>query len=303
MKTREFTINKNEKNIRLDKYLADKNDDISRSYIQKLIKENKVMVNGNIVNKKSYRLDSDDEILLKIPPLEKSKLKPVEINLDILFEDKDIIVLNKPAGLVVHPAPGHRNKTLVHGLLAHTDNLSGINGIKRPGIVHRLDKNTSGTLVVAKNDQTHRNLVKQFKQREITKIYKTIVKGKLSYKKGKIDAPIGRDPNDRKKMAVRKNNSKNAISFFKVIKYFNNYTLVEVNLKTGRTHQIRVHFSYLGHPVVGDEKYGNNKENFQRQLLHAYKLEFFHPGLKKKMSFTAPLPDEFTLFMKKNNNK
>ncbi|MFW5976495.1 MAG: RluA family pseudouridine synthase [Bacillota bacterium] len=303
MEERNFTVKKGDNNKRIDKFLAQKNNDLSRSYIQNLINNGRVEINNKNITKKSYKITNGDNITIVIPPPEDLNIKPVEMDLDVLYEDKDIIVVNKPAGLVVHPAPGNRNNTLVHGLLAHTDKLSGINGIKRPGIVHRLDKDTSGVLVVAKNDKSHRKLVDQFKKRKVKKIYKTVVKGKLSYKKGKIDAPIGRDPDNRKKMAVRKNNSKNAVTLFKVIEYFNNYSLVEIELKTGRTHQIRVHFAYMGHPVVGDKKYGNSKSEVKRQLLHAYKLEFLHPGLKEKKSITSPLPEEFDKFIKKIKNK
>ncbi len=221
------------------------------------------------------------------------------MDLDILYEDQNIMVVNKPADIVVHPAPGNRSNTLVNGLLSHTDDLAGINNVKRPGIVHRLDKDTSGVLVVAKNDLSMKSLSQQFKQRKVKKIYHTILKGRLPYKSGKIEAPIGRDPYNRKKMAVRKNNSKKAITFFEIIKKYDKYSYVRVELKTGRTHQIRVHFSYINHPVVGDKKYGNGKDKVKRQLLHAYQLGFFHPEKNEWMEFEAPLPDDFTNFLKK----
>ena len=300
MEERSFQIVSNQENKRLDKVLADKYNDLSRSYIQKLIKEKKVKVNNKHITKKSFSLTKGDNILISIPPPRSSKIKPEKMDLNIIFEDKDLIVLNKSPGIVVHPAPGNRDNTLVHGLLAHTEELSGINGIKRPGIVHRLDKDTSGTLIVAKNDTTHRQLVEQFKNRKIEKIYKTVIKGKLPYKSGKIDAPIGRDINNRKKMAVRKENSKKAVTRFKLIKQTDKYSFVRIKLETGRTHQIRVHFSYIGHPVVGDKKYGNNKSNVSRQLLHAYKIGFFHPNSEEWKTFTAPLPEEFNTFLDKN---
>ena len=282
---------------RLDKLLADKLKNRSRSFIQKLIKKNKIKVNGKQV-KKSYKLKNGDKITVKIPPARKPEVKAVEMDLDIIYEDKDIIVVNKPAGLVVHPAPGNWNDTLVSGLLAHTDDLSGIGGVKRPGIVHRLDKNTSGTIVVAKNDETHKNLSNQFKKREVEKIYHAVVKGSIKYNSGKIDAPIGRDPDNRKKMAVIKKNSKKAITKFRLIKKIDNYSYLEIDLKTGRTHQIRVHFSYIGHPVVGDDKYGKNNNGISGQLLHAYKLGFKHPGQNKWVEFKAELPPQFQEFIK-----
>ncbi|MDI3546395.1 MAG: rRNA synthase [Halanaerobiales bacterium] len=279
---------------RLDKYLSEMDKELSRSFLQKLINEEKVLVNGG-VTKSSYRIREGDRISLLIPEPREPDIEPVEIELDILYEDDDIIVVNKPAGLVVHPAPGNRDNTLVNALLAYTDRLSGINGVKRPGIIHRLDKDTSGALVVAKNDRSHQELVKQFKERKTKKIYHTIVKGKLPYEKGKIDAPIGRNPKQRKKMAVTEKNSKKAVTYFKVLEYFKDYTYLEVKLETGRTHQIRVHFSYLGHPVVGDEKYSRkkNEPGVKRQLLHAYKLGLFHPLSGEWMEFIAPLPDDF----------
>jgi 23S rRNA pseudouridine1911/1915/1917 synthase len=216
------------------------------------------------------------------------------MDLDIVYYDQDIILINKNADRVVHPAPGHYDDTIVNALLAHVDNLSAINGVKRPGIVHRLDKDTSGLLIVAKNDQSHKKLAQQFKNRSVEKYYYALVEGNLAYEKGKIDAPIGRDPNDRKKMAVRKHHSKNAVSRFKIIEEFKNYTLVEVKIETGRTHQIRVHFSYLGHPVVGDKKYGSkNQLGAKRQLLHARKLIISHPETGKRLEFEAELKSDF----------
>jgi 23S rRNA pseudouridine1911/1915/1917 synthase len=279
---------------RLDRYLSEQNQELSRSYLQKLINEKRVLVNG-ITVKSSYRLKERDQICLIIPPPEEMEIKPVEMELDIIYEDNDIIVVNKPAGLVVHPVPGNRDNTLVNGLLAHTDELSGINGVKRPGIVHRLDKDTSGSLVVAKNDRSHRELVKQFKERKTKKIYQALVKGNITCEEGKIDAPIGRNPKQRKKMAVVGSNSKNAVTYFKVLERLAGYTFVEVRLLTGRTHQIRVHFAYIGHPILGDTKYSKNRDELgvKRQLLHAYQLGFFHPRKGEWMEFTSPLPDDF----------
>ena len=287
---------------RIDKFLAASFNDLSRSFIQSLIEAEKITVNGEITDK-SYKIAAGE--LLKIIIEEKeSEIKAVEMDLDIVYEDQDIIVLNKNADRVVHPAPGHHNDTLVNALLAHVDNLSAINGVKRPGIVHRLDKDTSGILIAAKNDRSHKNLAEQFKKRRVEKYYYALIEGDLAYKKGKIEAPIGRDPHDRKKMAVRKRHSKRAVSRFKIIEEFKNYTLVEVKIETGRTHQIRVHFSYLGHPVVGDKKYGSKNElNAERQLLHAKKLIINHPVTGKKMEFEAELKADFKAVLKKLRSK
>ena len=291
-------VEKKDQGQRIDKFLASKYDDLSRSFIQKLIEEKKVTVNGNIVDK-SYKITENDFLKIIIEEKE-SEIKAVEMNLDVVYEDQDIIVINKNADRVVHPAPGHHDDTIVNALLAHVDNLSAINGVKRPGIVHRLDKDTSGLLIVAKNDKSHKELAKQFKNRTVDKYYYALIEGNLAYKKGKIDAPIGRDPKNRKKMAVRKRRSKNAISRFKIIEEFKTHTLVEVKIETGRTHQIRVHFSYLGHPVVGDKKYGSkNTLNAKRQLLHARKLAVKHPTTGKKIVFEAELKDDFKEILNK----
>ncbi len=290
--------------MRLDKFISQKREDLSRSLVQKFIKKGHILVNEE-KTKKSYQLNKGDEITVYQPPPRTAEPEPVTMDLNILYEDKSILILNKQAGLVVHPAPGHRGDTLVNGLLAYSEDLAGINNVLRPGIVHRLDKDTSGVMVVAKNDMAMKSLVRQFKKREVEKIYHTIVKGQLSYQKGKIDAPIGRDPHDRKKMAVRKNNSKKAVSFFEVIERFDDFTYLKIKLITGRTHQIRVHFSYLNHPVVGDEKYGKSKasEDINRQLLHAYQLTLTHPETKRRQTFTAKLPDDFKIFLEKLQKK
>lgn len=279
---------------RLDKFLNEVNPDFSRSYLQKLIEKGMVSVDGKAV-RRSHRVKKGNNIILTIPEPEELDLKPLDMELEIIYEDKYLIVVNKPAGLIVHPAPGNRNRTLVNALLAHTDNLSGIGGVKRPGIVHRLDKDTSGILVVAKKDKSHRELVKQFKTRKTEKIYRTIVRGNFNYEKGQIDAPIGRNPRERKKMAVVKKNSKKAVTHFQVMEQFDGYSYLEVELETGRTHQIRVHFSYLGHPVLGDKKYGrkNKLSGVKRQLLHAYRLGLFHPETREWMEFVAPIPQDF----------
>jgi len=296
MPEKNYVVYKADKSLRIDKYLSKQNDNISRSYIQQLIDDNMVKVNGKN-EKSSYKLKLDDKIKLIIPQAKKPEIEPMEMELNIIYEDNDIIVINKQAGLIVHPVPGNWDNTLVNGLLAYSDDLSGINGVKRPGIVHRLDKDTSGALVVAKNDQSHRRLVKQFKKRETMKIYRTIVKGNVPHDKGTIDAPIGRDPVERKRMAVVKDNSKKAVSHFTVLERFNSHTYLEVKLETGRTHQIRVHLSYMGYPVLGDDKYGRKKPkknfNVDRQLLHAYKLGFNHPRTNKWLELKAELPEDF----------
>jgi len=292
MEEKKIKVEKKDQGKRIDKYLAAEFDDLSRAFIQKLIAEGKITVNGNLVDK-SYRIDVG-ELLKIIVEAKESEIKAVEMELDIVYEDQDIIVINKNADRVVHPAPGHYNDTIVNAMLAHVDNLSAINGVKRPGIVHRLDKDTSGLLIVAKNDKSHKNLAQQFKKRSVEKYYYALIEGNLVYEKGKIDAPIGRDPNNRKKMAVRKHHSKNAVSRFKIIEEFKNHTLVEVKIETGRTHQIRVHFSYLDYPVVGDKKYGSKDElGAKRQLLHAKRLIITHPRTGEKMDFEAELKSDF----------
>ena len=291
-------VDKNDQGMRIDKFLAAEFRNLSRSFIQKLIKENKITVNKSNVDK-SYKISAAD--ILKIVIEEKeSEVKAVEMDLNIVYEDQDIIVINKNYDRVVHPAPGHHDDTIVNALLAHVDNLSVINGVKRPGIVHRLDKDTSGLLIVAKNDKSHKELARQFKNRSVEKYYYALLEGNVAYKKGKIDAPIGRDPNNRKKMAVRKRHSKKAVSRFKIIDEFKNHTLVEVKIETGRTHQIRVHFSYLGHPVVGDKRYGSkNSLKAKRQLLHAKRLLINHPTSKEKMEFESELKSDFKAVLKK----
>lgn len=297
---RNYIIDNINVNKRLDKFLAQQNEEFSRSYIQKLVEDGMITVNGE-PKKNSYSLQAEDEVRLVIPEPEEVDIKAEEIPLKVIAEDEDIIVINKQSDLVVHPAPGHQQGTLVNALLYHCDNLSGINGEIRPGIVHRLDKDTSGAIVAAKNDRAHRNLVKQFKERRTEKIYLALVEGNIKHNKAKIDAAIGRDPYNRKQMTVTKKNSKQAVTKFEVLERFGDYTWVRLKLQTGRTHQIRVHMKYIDNPVVGDRLYGYNKQqlNVNRQLLHAYQLGFDHPQQDKWVEFTAEIPSDIKQTLEK----
>lgn len=281
-------------NERLDAYLANELDEISRSYVQKLIKEKLVFVNDKHV-KSSYLVKEGDFIKVNLPKPKELEIIPEDIPIDIIYEDEDIAIINKQQDMVVHPAPGNYNGTLVNALLFHIDNLSSINGIIRPGIVHRLDKDTSGLLIIAKNDKAHKTLSANLKDRNIKRTYISLVHGILSNEEGTINAPIGRHGTDRKKMTVTQKNSKEAITHYKVLERYNNYSLVEVNLETGRTHQIRVHMAYINHPVVGDPIYSKGKNEFglYKQMLHAYKLGFLHPTRGEYMEFKVDLPGYF----------
>ena len=279
---------------RLDQYLAQKQNDLSRTMIKKLIEEGQITVNGKNV-KTSYTVQAGDTIKIIVPEAKETKLEAQEIPLDIVYEDKDIIVVNKPKGMVVHPAVGNPDGTLVNAIMAHCkENLSGISGELRPGIVHRLDKDTSGLLIVAKNDKAHIAISNQIQNREVKKVYLALVRGNVPEDEATIDMPIGRSTKDRKKMAVTKN-GKNAITHFKVLERFGNYTFLEVRIETGRTHQIRVHMSEIGHPVVGDMVYSNGKNEFgvEGQMLHAKSLTFKHPTTGKLLNLEAPLPEYF----------
>ena len=279
--------------VRVDKWLSDNRSDLSRSRIQSLINDGHVLVNDK-KTKASYRLSLGDVISIIDLPVQDLELKPVVMDLDIVYEDQDIIVINKPKGLVVHPGAGNQDFTLVHGLLAHCKDLSGINGIHRPGIVHRIDKDTSGLLVIAKNDEAHVSLSKQLSDKTMSRTYRCLVHGVIEHDYGQIDAPIGRDEKDRLKMAITSKNSKQAITHFKVLERFQNYTYIECELETGRTHQIRVHMKYIEHPIVGDVRYsGKNEFGLHGQLLHAVKLQLVHPSTEEVMVFEAPLPEEF----------
>lgn len=276
---------------RIDVFLAKKITDLSRSHIQKLITEGNVQVNKRNI-KANYKLQSDDSIEIVIPEAKPVDIIAESIALDILYEDADVIVINKPRGMVVHPAAGNYSGTLVNALLDHCDDLSGINGQVRPGIVHRLDKDTSGVMVAAKNDEAHIKLAQQIKERSASRQYLAIVHGNVKEEQGVVNAPIGRHPTDRKKMAVVFSNSKEAVTNFEVVERFGQYTLISCKLLTGRTHQIRVHMTYIGHPVVGDPKYGIGKQPFsiKGQALHSAQLKFTHPATNQEMVFSAPLP-------------
>ena len=285
----------NSDNMRLDAYIAQQKPDISRTMIQKLIEEGNILVNGT-KKKLSYKVKIGDNISLNVPIPKEIDLKPEKIPLEIVYEDNDIIVVNKPKGLVVHPANGNPDGTLVNAVMEICkDSLSGIGGEIRPGIVHRLDKDTSGLLIVAKNDKAHIKMSEQIKNREVKKIYIALVKGNVNEDEATINMPIGRSQKDRKKMAVRKE-GKEAITHFKVLKrYGGKYTLLEIKIDTGRTHQIRVHMAEIGHPVVGDMVYSNGKNEFgiEGQMLHAKSLDFKHPITGKQMHLEAELPDYF----------
>lgn len=280
--------------VRLDVYITEKYKDLSRTMVQKLIEEGNIKVNGNI-KKLSYKVQLNDEISICIPKAKETDLKPQEIPIEVVYEDDDIIVVNKPKGLVVHPANGNPDGTLVNAIMAMCkESLSGIGGELRPGIVHRLDKDTSGLLIVAKNDKAHINMSEQIKNRQVTKKYIALVRGVIQEDDATIDMPIGRSTKDRKKMAVTKN-GKQAVTHFKVLKRYPKYTLLEVKIDTGRTHQIRVHMAEIGHPVVGDMVYSNGKNDFgiQGQMLHAKSLDFKHPITGKQMHLEAELPQYF----------
>lgn len=295
-------IEADKKADRLDKFLAERLPSFSRSQLQRLIAEGRVSINGEEIVKTSREVKPADLIILEIPPPDDSGLEPVELGIKIIYQDRDLAVINKPAGLVVHPAGTHEGPTLVEGLLAQLDNLSGIGGELRPGIVHRLDKNTTGIMVVAKNDSSHRKLSRQFKERSVKKFYRTIVGGHPEHDRARIEAPIGRDPVNRKKMTVLPDNSKPAVSRYQVLEKYPGFSELQVELLTGRTHQIRVHMEFLGHSILGDRKYGGQPRlksggkglfEVKRPMLHAWQLGFLHPGSEKFIEFEAELPEDY----------
>lgn len=285
---------------RLDKYIAEKNSNYSRAIIQKMIIDEKVLVNGK-KTKNSYKVTTGDVITIEdSEPKEDFKLKPQKISLDVIYEDDDIIIINKEKGMVVHPGNGNPDGTLANAILERCkDSLSGIGGVVRPGIVHRIDKDTSGLVIVAKNDNAHLNISKQIQERKVTKTYIALVRGNIKENEATINMPIGRSTQDRKKMAVTKK-GKEAITHFKVLKRYDGFTLLEVKIETGRTHQIRVHLAQIGYPIVGDVVYSNGKNpfNVKGQMLHAQKLEFVHPTTNKLVSYEAPLPEYFSNVLK-----
>ena len=284
---------------RIDKFLSVLLEDSSRNAIQKLIENGKVLVNGAVVNKK-YKVSTDDEIKMLPSELKPLDAEPENIPLQIVYEDEHLLVVNKPRGMVVHPAPGNYSGTLVNALLYHCkDSLSGINGILRPGIVHRIDKDTSGLLIVAKTDKAHIGLAEQIKEHSFTREYNAVIVGHLKEQQGTVNAPIGRNPKDRKKMCVTMTNSKNAVTHYNVIEDYEGYSHISLKLETGRTHQIRVHMAHLGHAVAGDYVYGNDKKSayLNGQCLHAIKIGFVHPITNEYLEFASELPDYFTEFL------
>lgn len=285
---------------RIDKYLSDTTD-FTRNKIQKLIENKKILVNNNVI-KSSYKVCNNDLIEIE-DEIVSNDIKPQKMDIDIIYEDDDLMVINKKSGVVVHPACGNYNNTLVNGLMYLSKNLSTLNGEFRPGIVHRIDKDTSGLLIVAKNDEAHAFLADELKNKLVKRKYIALVDGVINHDTGTIDAPIGRDINDRKKMAVTDVNSKDAITHFKVLERYKNATLIECELETGRTHQIRVHMKYIKHPVVNDPVYNKNIYGDFGQLLHAKEISFIHPKTKKLMNFTCDLPDEFIEILNKYKEK
>lgn len=286
---------------RVDKFLSVLLENSSRNAIQKLIENGKVLVNGVVVNKK-YKVSADDEVTVLPSELKPLDAEPENIPLDIVYEDEHLLVVNKPRGMVVHPAPGNYSGTLVNALLYHCkDSLSGINGILRPGIVHRIDKDTSGLLIVAKTDKAHIGLAEQIKEHSFTREYNAVIVGHLKDSQGTVNAPIGRNPKDRKKMCVTMINSKNAVTHYNTIDDYEGYSHISLKLETGRTHQIRVHMAHLGHAVAGDYVYGNDKKSayLNGQCLHAIKIGFVHPITQEYLEFTSELPDYFTEFLDK----
>ena len=287
-----YKILEEQKGERVDKALATLEADWTRSQIQIWLKDGAVLVNGEPV-KTNYKVRANDVITVTVPEVEELDILAEDLDLDIVYEDEDVLVVNKPRGMVVHPAPGHASGTLVNGLMHHCNDLSGINGVMRPGIVHRIDKDTSGLLMVAKNDKAHVSLVDQLVKKTATRKYTALVHGHIPHDKGTVDAPIGRDSRDRQSMAVI-DKGKHAVTHFRVLERFGNFTLIECQLETGRTHQIRVHMKYIGFPLAGDPKYGPKKTiEFDGQALHAGVLGFIHPRTAEYMEFEAPLPEVF----------
>ena len=297
----EYFVTEETAGDRIDKFLAEQYENLSRSFLQKLLKSGEVMVDGRPV-KASYKVAEGDLISFEVPEAVEPEIVPEDIPLDILYEDHDVILVNKPKGMVVHPAAGHYTGTLVNALMFHCkEDLSGINGVLRPGIVHRIDMDTTGVIIACKNDLAHNSIAAQLKEHSITRRYQAIVHGALKDDEGVIDEPIGRSPKDRKKMAVNYNNGKSAVTDYKVLTRFKDFTHIECRLETGRTHQIRVHMASIGHPLLGDAVYGPAKcpYKLQGQTLHAGILGFVHPRTGEYMEFSAPLPEYFEELLRK----
>ena len=296
MEERIITAKKQDEGKRADRFLADSLEDISRERIKKLFGSKDVTIE-NVTIKPSRKIKEGDKVRVKVPEPEVLEVVPEDIPLNIVYEDEDVIVVDKKQGMVVHPANGNYTGTMVNALMFHADSLSAINGVIRPGIVHRIDKDTSGLLVVAKNDRAHQHLAEQFREHSITRAYKTVCHGIINENEFTVDAPIGRHRVKRKEMCVTETNSKRAVTHARVIRRYNGYTFLDVNLETGRTHQIRVHLKYINHPVVGDRLYGRDTaldRKFEGQLLHAYKLGFIHPSSGEYIEFESELPDYFS---------
>ena len=297
MQTESFEVQFEQEGERLDKFLSTIYPDFSRAFFQKLIKNQKVWVNDQN-QKASFPVHTDDLVKIEIPDAVETTIVPEDIPLDILYEDQDLLIVNKPKGMVVHPSAGHYTGTLVNAIIYHCkDSLSGINGEIRPGIVHRIDMDTTGSLIVCKNDEAHVDIAQQIKEHSVNRIYVGIVCGNVKDDEGTIEGPIGRHPIERKKMAINEKNGKPAITHYKVLERFGNYTYIECQLETGRTHQIRVHMASIGHPLLGDAVYGPKKcpvKNLQGQTLHAMVLGFIHPRTGAYMEFEAPLPEYFS---------
>ncbi len=294
-----LTVPPESKGDRIDRFVSDNIPELTRSAVQSLIADGAVLADGKAVSK-NYKLRGNEEITVTLPEPQPMDAVPEEIPLDIVYEDSDLLVVNKPKGMVVHPAHGNYTGTLVNALLWHCgDSLSGINGVIRPGIVHRIDKNTSGLLIVAKNDRSHLFLAEQIKEHSFTREYEAVACGSFREPEGTVDAPIGRHKTDRKKMCVTQENSRNAVTHYTVLKQYAGYAHVRLRLETGRTHQIRVHLAYIGHPVLGDDVYGKPYKGLEGQCLHARKIGFIHPSTKEYMEFTSPLPDYFRSVLNK----
>lgn len=309
MKTDIFEVLEEQEQVRLDKYLSLIYPDFSRSFFQKLIKQNQIFINDK-PQKASYLLKADDVVTINFPDAVETAIEPEDIPLDILYEDNDLLIVNKPKGMVVHPSAGHYTGTLVNAIMYHCkDSLSGINGQIRPGIVHRIDMNTTGSLIVCKNDESHVKIAEQIKNHSCNRIYEGICIGNIKDDQGTIEGPIGRHPTERKKMAINEKNGKPAVTHYKVLERFGDYTYLQFKLETGRTHQIRVHMASIGHPLLGDNVYGSSAgsrfKSLQGQTLHAKTIGFIHPTSGKYMEFSADLPEYFEKILKVlyNNKK